>query len=167
MRGFYAAGLKKNAVPRKAQLVVKSSEKEKVAASAGEEQVEISEIFSAGLGASASSEQQDMGPRGGIPAHIRATAHGVPGNEDDDVSGAQASKWPLLGAASSVSNAAAYVAATMCVIAVIAMAVVLRRRRTSGATCGVLATTRARGAVEKTPLLHSDKFSSPRTYNAI
>ena len=72
MRGFYALGLKKFAAPRKAQLSGKATGADKAAANVEDE---VDTEVSATLGALTYRSSED-----GIPAHIRATAHNIPGS---------------------------------------------------------------------------------------
>jgi hypothetical protein len=71
MRGFYAAGLKKHAVPRKAQLMDAAAKPAAAAAAGRSSDADTATEETAGsLGASSVDDGS------GIPAHIRATAHG-------------------------------------------------------------------------------------------
>ena len=118
MRGFDAAGLNKNAVPRKAQLA-KPAAAAAAAAGHSSDADAATEHTAGSLGASSVADGS------GIPAHIRATAHGIPG---EDGASAAATAAATLGVPFSVPAAAAYAAAAAAAAVIAALAVVLRRR---------------------------------------
>ena len=73
MRGFYAAGLKKHAVPRKAQLMDAAAKPAAAAAAAAGRSSDADTATEETAGSLGASSVDDGS---GIPAHIRATAHG-------------------------------------------------------------------------------------------
>ena len=128
MRGFYAAGLKKNAVPRKAQLAGAAAKP--AAAAAAERSSDADAAIEATAGSLGVSSVVADGS--GIPAHIRATAHGIPGEFGAAAAAAAAAAAGTFGVPFGVPGVEVYGAAAAVFAAVLvfaALAVVLRRRR--------------------------------------
>jgi hypothetical protein len=162
MRGFYAAGLRKNAVPRKAQLTGKGMDNRAVAAAGAEQDTVVvpqSAEPATRLGAS------EGVARGGIPAHIRSTAHRVPSESANKEGIAWSSDDGFsqipFEFTTSVPNGVKYFAAAVAAAAMVAM--VVYSRRASGAA-GVPPPANARTG-ERTPLLRSTE--PQRTYRAV
>ena len=129
MRGFYAAGLKKNSVPRKAQLMDAAAKPAAAAAAAAAGR--LSDVDAATEGTAGSLGASSVADGSGVPAHIRATAHNIPGEDD---ASASASASAAAGETTKrtfggVPAVAAYAAAAAAAFVVLALAAALRRRR--------------------------------------